>query len=170
MWEGSIDLLRVHSLYWGLNPQPRHVLSSGIKPITCQFMEQHSNQPNYTGQAWKEFNDSFIYRSVDKMKGTNKGCWGYPVGSYYDFFFPPISHPRFYPPLALSMCPLYMFLDDPSPYSPVILSHLPSGYCQIVLYFNVSSYILPACLFCWLGSTYRWDHMVFVPHRLAYFT
>ena len=27
-----------------------------------------------------------------------------------------------------------------------------------------------ACLFCWLGSTYRWDHMVFVFHRLTYFT
>ena len=29
--------------------------------------------------------------------------------------------------------------------SPVIL--LPSGYCQFVLYFNVSGYILLACLF-----------------------
>ena len=27
-----------------------------------------------------------------------------------------------------------------------------------------------ACLFCWLGSTSRWDHMVFVFHLLAYFT
>ena len=25
-------------------------------------------------------------------------------------------------------------------------------------------------LFCWLGSTYKWNHMVFVFHHLAYFT
>ena len=47
---------------------------------------------------------------------------------------------------------------------------LPSGYCQFGLYFNVSGYILLACLFCWLGSTYRWNHMVFVFHHQAYFT
>ena len=49
-------------------------------------------------------------------------------------------------------------------------SPLPSGYYQFVLYFNVSGYILLTCLFCWLGSTYRWDHMIFVFHCLAYFT
>ena len=83
----------------------------------------------------------------------------------------PASHPWTYPPLVLSMCPLCMFLDGPSP----ILSHYPSprqpsGSCQCVLYFSVSGSILLACLFCWLGSTYRWDHMVFVFHSLAYFT
>ena len=31
----------------------------------------------------------------------------------------PTSHPWSYPPLALSMCPLYMFLDDPAPSSPL---------------------------------------------------
>ena len=49
-------------------------------------------------------------------------------------------------------------------------SPLPSGYYQFVLYFNVPGYIFLACLFCWLGSTDRWDHMVFVFHRLGYFT
>ena len=29
----------------------------------------------------------------------------------------PTSHPWSYPPLALSMCPSYMFLDNPSPFS-----------------------------------------------------
>ena len=57
----------------------------------------------------------------------------------------------------------------PSP-PPIVPSHLSSGYCQIILYFNVSDYILLACLSCWLGSTYRWDHMVFVFHHLAFFT
>ena len=55
-------------------------------------------------------------------------------------------------------------------FPPLSPSLLPSGYCQFVLYFNISGYILLACLFCWLGSTYRWDHMVFVFHHLAYFT
>ena len=83
----------------------------------------------------------------------------------------PHPHPRSYSPLTLSMCPLYMFLDDTSPISPPLsLSLLPSGYHQFVLYFSVSGYILLASLFCWLGSTYRWDHMVFVFHHLAYFT
>ena len=41
---------------------------------------------------------------------------------------------------------------------------------QFVLYFHISGSILLACLFCCLGSTYRWDHMVFVFHQLAYFT
>ena len=58
--------------------------------------------------------------------------------------FPPTTplcptHPHLPPsilsPLTLSMCPLYMFLDDPSPIS---LSPLLSGYCQFILYFNVS--------------------------------
>ena len=35
---------------------------------------------------------------------------------------------------------------------PLSLSPLPSGYCQFVLYFNVSGYILLTSLFGWLGS------------------
>ena len=80
------------------------------------------------------------------------------------------SHPQSYSPLALSVGPSYMFLDDPSHSFPCYPSPCPSGYCQFALYFNVTGYILLACLFCWLGSTYRWDHMVFVFHHLAYFT
>ena len=65
----------------------------------------------------------------------------------------PPTHPNLPPlnlhPLALSMCPSYMFLDGP----PIIPSPLPSGYCQFVLYFSVSGSTLLAHLFCWLGST-----------------
>ena len=61
----------------------------------------------------------------------------------------PTSHPQSYPLLALSMGPLYIFLDLTfSPFSLIIPSLLPSGYCQFVLYFNVSGSILLTCLFC----------------------
>ena len=64
-------------------------------------------------------------------------------------------------PLSLSMGPLYMLLDKPCPPFPLLSpSTLPFRYCQFVLYFHVSGYILLAHLFCWLGSTYRWDRMV----------
>ena len=83
----------------------------------------------------------------------------------------PTFHPWSYPPLALSMDPLYLFFDDPSPFSSVVPSSLPSSsYGQFVLYFNIFGCILLACLFCWLGSTYRWDLMVFGFLCLAYFT
>ena len=59
----------------------------------------------------------------------------------------PTSHPWFYHPLILSMCPLYMFVKTLLPFPPISLSHLPSGDCQFVLNFNVSGYILLACLF-----------------------
>ena len=54
------------------------------------------------------------------------------------------SHPQSYPPLALSTGPSYVLLEDPSssfPHYPI-----PAGYCQFVLYFNVSGYIF-TCLF-----------------------
>ena len=55
-------------------------------------------------------------------------------------------------------------------FRPLSLSPLPFGYCHFVLYFNVSGYILLGCLFSWLSSTNRWDHMVFFFHCLARFT
>ena len=63
-----------------------------------------------------------------------------------------------------------IILEKLSPFSPIIPSSFPSRYHQFVLNFSVSVYISLACLFCWLGPTYRWDHMVLVFHRLAYFT
>ena len=93
--------------------------------------------------------------------------------------FPPHHSPHpsypYFPPLILTPFGfVYVYFihvpDNPSPFPPIIPSHLPSGYCQFVLNFNVSGYVLLACLSCWLSSTYRWDHMVFVFHHLAYFT
>ena len=97
----------------------------------------------------------------------------------------PHPHPPSFLPLALSMGPLHMFLEEPSPFSrypptPPLwflsvccycnkLTVCQLGYCKFVLYFNISGRILLACLFCWLGCTYRWDHMVFTFYHLAYF-
>ena len=88
----------------------------------------------------------------------------------------PLPHPS--PPPTLDPTPFgFVYVSFihvpwwPFPYVPPLsFSPFPSGPCQFVLYFNVSSYILLACLFCWLCSTYRWDHMVFVFHSLTYFT
>ena len=70
-------------------------------------------------------------------------------------------------PLSVPKSPLFMFFDLFSPLSPF---PLPSDHRQFVCYFYFSGSVLLICLFSWLGSTYRWDHMVFVFHCLAYFT
>ena len=51
------------------------------------------------------------------------------------------------------LCVLYRcsWKPFPIPSPPIIPSHIPSGYCQFVLNFNVSGYILLAYLFYWLG-------------------
>ena len=79
---------------------------------------------------------------------------------------PPTLNPT--PLLALSVGPLYVYLDDPSPSFPYNPS--PPFPPSVFFFISTSSYILLACLFCWLGSTYRWDHTIFVFNHLAYFT
>ena len=61
----------------------------------------------------------------------------------------PTSLPCFHPTLVLSMCPLYMFLKTLSLFPSIIPSYLPFGYCQIVLNFNASGYILLQHCFYW---------------------
>ena len=89
--------------------------------------------------------------------------------------FPPLLSPASSCSLSQSppCCPLpwVLYTCSLTRFFPFFsLSPLPSGHCQFVPYFHVSSYILLTCLFYWLGSNYRWDHMVFVFHCLAYFT
>ena len=57
----------------------------------------------------------------------------------------PTSHPQSYPPLAFSMCPLYVFLDGPPP----IFPHYPSSPSPLV---TVSLFFIPMSLliFCLL--------------------
>ena len=85
---------------------------------------------------------------------------------------PPVSssHPRTYPLGVVHVSFIHVPWWSFPYFPPLSLSPIPSDYCQFVLNFNASSYILLACLFCWLGFTYTWDHMVFVFHCLAYFT
>ena len=89
--------------------------------------------------------------------------------------FPPDQSPLPHPPPTLNPTPLWLcpwvlhtIPWQPFPFFPLYPSPLPS----VSLFFiSVTQVIfLLVCLFCSLSSTYRWDHMVFVPHRLAYFT
>ena len=66
----------------------------------------------------------------------------------------PASHPWTYP---LWLCPCVLYTCSLMTLPLLSLSSLFSGNCQFVLYFSVSGCILLACLFCWLGSMYRWD-------------
>ena len=59
-------------------------------------------------------------------------------------------------PLWFCPCVLYRCSWKPSAFSPIIPSHLSSGYCQFVLNFNVSGYNLFACLFD--KYMYKWNH------------
>ena len=64
---------------------------------------------------------------------------------------PAPSPPPTLNPIPLWFCPcvLYIFsLMTLSLFTSIIPSTLPSCYCQFVLYFNVSGYVLLACLFC----------------------
>ena len=62
---------------------------------------------------------------------------------------PPPSHTSTLP-CDLSLCPLQQLPYTPLPTIP---SPIPSGYCYILLNFNVSGYIWLAFFFCWLCSS-----------------
>ena len=101
-------------------------------------------------------------------------CCSITVVPIFSPLLSPAQHKPHLPhssPLPIAFCrvPLYMSLDLTLLFFPPLSSFLfPSGYCQFALYFHVSGSILLACLFCWLGCTYRWDHMVFFFHQLAF--
>ena len=84
----------------------------------------------------------------------------------------PIFHIQSPPPLSCCLCPWVLYtcsltLSFLSPIGPLLPSLWSLSVCS---FFHVSVSILLTCLFCWLGSTYRWDHMIFLFYHLAYFT
>ena len=112
---------------------------------------------------------------------------GIEIGKYYYFIFyyclfyyscpnfpslpssvlPHPLLPQFIPTLlSMSTGHSHMFFD----YSLPLFSTAPpsSGSCQSVLCFQVSGSVLFISLFCSLDSSYKWYHMVFVFHSLAY--
>ena len=88
-----------------------------------------------------------------------------PCPTFPHFLHSILSYPVVFAHMSFIQVPWLFPFFPPLPPSP-----LPSGHCQFVLYFHVSVSILLTCLFCWLGSTYSWDHMVFVFRPLVYFT
>ena len=146
-----------------LSPQPVRGVGKGVVTIQCS---QCCSWP---------WNECWFWRGLFHFWNLFFNCYSVTVVPV----FPPLpssahpipsSHSQFphcCPCLwVIYTCSLSSLLFFP----PLFPLPLPSGYCQFVLYFNVSACILLACLFCWLHSTYRWDHMVFVFHHLAYFT
>ena len=97
--------------------------------------------------------------------------------SHLFIFFAPLhpAHPSRLQSIPLCCpCPWVIHtcsLTAPFPFLPPFpLSLLPSCSCQSVPCFCVSGSILLDSLFCSLDSHYKWGHMVFVFHCLAYFT
>ena len=123
-----------------------------VKRKTMKSSQSRVNQNN--------FFSFFFYRCSSTVVSI------FPSPSY-----PTPLTPTSYPHLTtfwLFPCVLYTYsLMNLPLISPVIPLPPPLLFG---LYFNVSSCILLAYLFCWLGSTYKWDHMVFVFPLLAYFT
>ena len=150
-----------HTLDWGPGPQPRHEPWLGIEPATLWVAGRHSIH-------WATPARAIFFFSLHFLLLFKYRCL------YFPYTNPP-TQPSQFPPLILTLFGFVhvSFIDVPEnllPSSPIIPSYLPSGYCHFVVNFNVSGYILLACLFCWLDSTYMWDHIVFVFHHLAYFT
>ena len=58
----------------------------------------------------------------------------------------PHSPPLILPPSGFVYVSFIHVPQNPAPFTLVIFSHLPSGYCQFVLHFNVSGYVLFVCL------------------------
>ena len=84
-------------------------------------------------------------------------------------YLSPISHIQSFPPTLVFVHESFIhvpWLDLPLSF----LGYLPPSFLWslwLVLYFHDSGSILLTSLFC-LGSTYRWDHMVFVFHQLTF--
>ena len=71
-------------------------------------------------------------------------CLHFPLPFTPNPAIPTSHHPLSYPPLALSMCPLYMVLDNPFPFSPLLTS--PTSPLVTVCLFFISVSLVIFCL------------------------
>ena len=123
-----------------------------------------------TNTTWKTFRapkDHSLALYIPWLTSEQEACCFYYIFFYFIIFIvvqvqlsafspstPPQPQPS--PPLSPDHNPLgfvhVSFIVVPENPSlsppPIIPSHLLSGYCPCVLNFNVSGYILLACLFC----------------------
>ena len=96
-------------------------------------------------QASAEKNCTFLFYLYFYFVFTIFLFFQYSCLHYPATIFP---RPTLSPSPALATGPLYVFLDDPFPSFLLSPTSLPSAYCQFVLNFYVSGYILLTCLFC----------------------
>ena len=100
--------------------------------------------------------------------------FNYSCPYFLSYYFPRATLPISYiqssiAPLSLSLGLLHMFFDNRS-HSLCCYLPSPSPVITICLFFISMSLVLFSSFVClvWLSSTYRWDHMIFVFHHLAY--
>ena len=86
------------------------------------------------------YKNYFIIVQLQLSAFTPHHCPANPSQAHLPSLLP---HPLDYVHLSFIVVP-----ENPSPLPPIISSHLPSGYSQIVLNFNICGYIFLAYLFC----------------------
>ena len=153
----------------GSNPQPRYVPWRGLNPQPWGIgMMLQPTEPTGQGHLIEILMEQYCFFYFYCCSSTVVSIFPPPLSPA---LLTPTSHPQSFPPFGFVHGSFIHVPWRSFPFfSPLFPSPLPSAYCQFVLYFHVSGSILLACLFCWLGSTYRWDYMVFIFHQLAYFT
>ena len=119
---------------------------------SCTWPDWRPNpQPRYVPLIGNRTHNLLVFRTT--LQPTDPPGQGHIYVSFFavvqvqltPFLHPPLpptppiptSHPWSYSPLALSMGPLYMFLDNPSPLPPIIL--LPSSLWLLSVY-SLSQY------------------------------
>ena len=147
----------------------------------------------FCAQQWSSINEARMdtalsVRAVNGGKRMKKGKEKISANSLFYIFYccssavvsittPPHHPPHPSPPLTLEptrlwLCPCVLYTCSLMAFPLFFLSiplHLPLWLLPVCSLFQCPCFYF-ACLFCWLCSTYRWDHMVFVFHHLAYFT
>ena len=155
--------------------------------LMCKFYIRCNTSHTWKSFSWHcnrgpELNSHFFFKFLKKILFIylKKILFIFKelLFNYSSSHFPPYCSLPYPPPLSKfnphsRSPPPIVFVHESWPipfFTPLSPSLVPSGHCQIVHFFYVTGFILLACLFCWLGSTYRWDYMVFVFYHLVYIT